>query len=147
MKEVNYLLLKWHHNECNYFLVTFTLRKCDIITEISRNSVSVGKFQNSTGGRTDTMTRIFQHISRGRKGNPEVPLSCYLHSVSIPLLVCCGWSCVMCHTHSHTQAHNRALTCANHEIKRAINNQRALSVRVLMRSHVWMQPHVPRHIQ
>lgn len=34
----------------------FILRDCDIITETSRNSVSVGKFQNSTGGRTDTMT-------------------------------------------------------------------------------------------
>lgn len=63
------------------------------------------------------MTWEFQHSSRGRKGNPEVLLWCYLHTASIPLLACCGYA------HAHTQAHNRVLVCANHEIERATNNQ------------------------
>ena len=80
--------------------------------------MSVGKFQNGTGGRTDTMTRGFQHSSRGRKGNPEVLLWCYLHFVSIPLLAICGWAGARTHTHTR----NAALTCANHAIKRATND-------------------------
>lgn len=130
------------HKGPNHFLITQTFKKGYIIIAISRNSVSVGKFQNSTGGRTDTMTLMFQHSSSGRKGNPEVLLWFYLHSASIPLLACCGWACA----YSHTQAYNKDLTCADHAIKRATNNWLHFHDDGVC-SHVWMRPHVPGQIQ
>ena len=51
-----------------------------MVNDICRNPASVGKFKNSTGGRTETMTQSCQHSSRGRKGHAEVQFTLCLNS-------------------------------------------------------------------
>lgn len=69
-----------------------------------------GNFHNSTGGRADAMTWRFQHSPRGRKGNPEVLLWCYLHFASFPLLACCAASHAHTCVHTHTHIMRKSIT-------------------------------------
>lgn len=112
--------------------------------ETSRNSMSAGKFQNSTRARSDRMTRILQQLKRKEGQLTAAPLMLFT-LVSIPLLVWCGWA----HTHTHSHTHQTALTCANHgqHTTDCAFMIKCLRVCVCMCSHGRMRPHVPRHIQ
>lgn len=62
-------------------------------------------------------TRVSTQLKRKERQPGGAPLVLFT-LVSIPLLAFCGWACARTHTH----AHNAALTCANHAIKRATND-------------------------